>query len=472
MIGELKAYSDYKHTEHEWLGAIPTHWKLLRAKYIFREVDERSTSGEEELLSVSHLTGVTPRRMKSVTMFLAESNVGHKVCQPNDLVINTLWAWMGALGVSRHVGIVSPAYGVYRPIHREAILPAYADHLLRTPLYAAEYNRRSTGVNSSRLRLYPEQFLRIPLLVPPPDEQAAIVRFLDWLNGRLDRTIRAKRKVIALLDEQKQAIVYRAVTCGFDSSVPLKSSGIPWLGDIPKHWEIRRLKSLSEFVTSGSRGWARYYADTGSVFLRIGNISTSSIDLRLKRISFVQPPKDAEGERTRTRRGDLLLSITAQIGAVGVVPEGLGEAFVNQHTALIRLRTDQCPRWVAYSLLSRFGKDQCRLLTNGGTKVGLTLDDVRGLKVPSPSVDEQLHIVRELETQTRTLDAAIVRLEREISLVEEYRARIVADVVTGKQDVREAAAHLPDELASEATPDNDASLSDEAYVAEEEETIP
>jgi type I restriction enzyme S subunit len=132
---------------------MPAHWGHLRAKYLFREVDERSTTGREELLSVSHLTGVTPRSQKTITMFLAKSNVGHKICRPGDVVINTMWAWMGALGVARHTGIVSPAYGVYRPLAGCGVLPRYADHLLRTPAYAAEYQRRSTGVNSSRLRL-------------------------------------------------------------------------------------------------------------------------------------------------------------------------------------------------------------------------------------------------------------------------------------------------------------------------------
>jgi restriction endonuclease S subunit len=282
---------------------------------------------------------VTPRSEKTITMFLAKSNVGHKVCRPDDVVINTLWAWMAALGVTKHAGIVSPAYGVYGPLTASGLLPQFADQLLRTTRYAAEYLRRSTGVNSSRMRLYPEQFLRIPLVCPPPSEQAAIARFLDWANGRLERAIRAKRRVIALLNEQKQAIIYRAVTRGLDPSVPLKPSGVPWLGDTPQHWEVRRLKSLCRFVTSGSRGWARYYADAGSVFLRIGNISTTSVELRLKRITYVTPPADAEGERTRALPDDLLLSITAQIGAVGIVPKGLGEAFVNQHTALIRLST-------------------------------------------------------------------------------------------------------------------------------------
>src|ERR1039457_6690048 len=116
----------------------------------------------------------------------AESLDGYRVVEQGDLVINTMWAWMGALGVARHAGIVSPAYGVYRPLAGCAVLPRYADHLLRTPAYAAEYQRRSTGVNSSRLRLYPEQFLTVGVVVPPHNEQAAIVRFLDHANQGFD----------------------------------------------------------------------------------------------------------------------------------------------------------------------------------------------------------------------------------------------------------------------------------------------
>lgn len=144
-IAGLKPYADYADSRLPWLGPVPSHWDLLRAKYLFREVNERSIDGKEELLSVSHLTGVTPRSQKTVTMFLAKSNIGYKICRPGDVAINTMWAWMGALGVARDAGIVSPAYGVYRPLSGCSILPKYADYLLRTPLYAAEYLRRSTG---------------------------------------------------------------------------------------------------------------------------------------------------------------------------------------------------------------------------------------------------------------------------------------------------------------------------------------
>jgi len=252
MIEGLKPYAKYKDAELTTLGAIPSHWVQRRAKYLFREIDERSETGAEEMLSVSHKTGVTPRSQKNVTMFMAESNVGHKLCRPDDVVINTMWAWMAALGVSRHTGLVSPAYGVYRPKPgAPTLLSKYADALLRTEAYRTEYVCRSTGINSSRLRLYPEMFLRIPILVPPADEQAAIVKFLDHADRQINRYIRAKRKLIALLNEQKQAIIHRAVTRGLDPNVKLKPSGVEWLGDVPEHWEVRRLK----WVTRLQRGY-------------------------------------------------------------------------------------------------------------------------------------------------------------------------------------------------------------------------
>jgi type I restriction enzyme S subunit len=221
VIDGLQPYAAYKQSALLWSGRVPSHWSELRAKCFFREIDERSHTGREDLLSVSHISGVKKRSESNATMFLAKSNKGHKRCQPGDLVINTMWAWMGALGVSRQSGLVSPSYGVYRPIDGSALRNEYVHHLVRTPQYVSEYIARSTGIHSSRLRLYPDQFLRIPLVCPPGDEQAAIVRFLNYANRRIERAIQTKKKLIALLNEQKQVIIHRAVTRGLDSNVPL-----------------------------------------------------------------------------------------------------------------------------------------------------------------------------------------------------------------------------------------------------------
>ena len=194
----------------KWLGEVPKHWKVRRIKFFYREVDERSGTGAEELMSVSHKTGVTPRK-QNVTMFLAESNVGYKVCRPGDIVVNTMWAYMAALGVARQNGLVSPSYGVYRPIHHDALSDDYIDLLLRTEAYRSAYLSGSTGITASRLRLYPESFLGIPLLYPPLPEQRAIVRYLDHVDRRIRRYVSAKRKLIALLEEERKIATVEAM---------------------------------------------------------------------------------------------------------------------------------------------------------------------------------------------------------------------------------------------------------------------
>lgn len=190
----------------EWLGDVPEHWDVRRAKYFYGEVDERSTTGIEELMSVSHITGVTPRK-SSVTMFLAESNIGYKVCRRGDIAINTMWAYMAALGVAWQEGLVSPSYGVYRPRSASTFNPRYVDPLLRTETYKAEYLRRSTGITSSRLRLYSDQFLGIPLLCPPATEQDNIVRYLDKATAAIDAAVANAERQIDLLGEYRTRLI-------------------------------------------------------------------------------------------------------------------------------------------------------------------------------------------------------------------------------------------------------------------------
>lgn len=190
-----------------WLGGVPAHWEVRPAKWFYREVNERSERGNEQLISVSHLTGVTPRATKNVTMFMAASYAGHKLCRPGDLVINTMWAWMGALGVAEDIGIVSPAYGVYRPLPDSPLEPAYANLLLRTRPYIDEYTCRSTGIRSSRLRLYPDRFLTVPVVCPPVDEQLEIIGRVSEATRDLDAAIVATLREIELLEEFRTRLI-------------------------------------------------------------------------------------------------------------------------------------------------------------------------------------------------------------------------------------------------------------------------
>ena len=215
VVGQLERADDLVDSGIPSVGRVPAHWHLCRNKNILSEVQEVSESGEEELLTVSHLTGVTPRSEKDVYMFMAESLVGYKMVRPGDLVINTMWAWMGALGVSRGSGAVSPGYGVYRFDRRRA-LPSFYDFFYRTPAYVTLITRFSKGVWTSRLRLYPEAFLGLRTVVPPLAEQKAIVEGIRQRTGKSSDLIQSLEESVTLLLRRREALITAAVTGQID----------------------------------------------------------------------------------------------------------------------------------------------------------------------------------------------------------------------------------------------------------------
>jgi type I restriction enzyme, S subunit len=201
----------------DWLGSIPQSWSIARNKVLFREIDDRSVTADEELLTVSHITGVTPRSEKpDVTMFLAETLEGYKKCDAGDVVVNTMWAFMGALGTAFVPGVVSPSYNVYRLRDKCRLDPAFLDLLYRTPLYKAQVLRYSKGIWHSRLRLYPEAFFEIVTVVPSLLEQRRIVEYVGRIAAEEDRQLTLLRGSIDKLLEYRTALISAAVTGKID----------------------------------------------------------------------------------------------------------------------------------------------------------------------------------------------------------------------------------------------------------------
>ena len=442
MIDGLSPYPEMRQTGLPWLPELPRTWEIHRAKYSFREADDRSEQGDEELLSVSHKTGVTPRSQKNITMFKAESYEGHKVCRPGDIVVNTMWAWMAALGVSRHIGIVSPAYGVYRPRSTSQFEAKYLDYLLRIEAYRAEYLRSSKGVTTSRLRLYPPDFLKIPIAQPPLDEQRLIVRFLDWHGAQTAKLIRAKRMLIALLNEQKQAIIHRAVTRGLDRNVKLKPSGVPWLGDVPAEWDVAALRHRYDQCLDKMLDTKRITGENLVPYLR-------NTDVQWERINVVDLPMmdvpPGEYERYNVRLGDLLVCVGGEVGRAAIWSDALEVCAFQK--ALHRLRPRDSrrdhPRFLLLQLRLAVA---CGAFIDGqeSTIAHLTGEKFRAHRFLFPPFEEQQRIIVSVDNQSLELDDAIDRSEREISLIQEFRTRLIADIVTGKLDVRAAAASLAD----------------------------
>ncbi len=451
MIADLKPYAAYKDSGLAWLGQVPEHWSVFPNRAVFSEVKDRDHP-DAEMLSVTITRGIVRQKALLAGSSKKDSSnlnkAAYKLVKPKDIAYNKMRAWQGAIGASDFLGIISPAYVVMRLRDAEN-LPRYFHHLCRTPQFAKEAERWSYGITSDMWSLRPEHFKMIYTPQPPPEEQAAIVRFLDWANARLERTIRAKRRVIALLTEQKQAIIHRAVTRGLDPTIPLKPSGIAWLGDIPVHWELWRISRFAK-VGNGStpsRANPRYWNGGTYPWLNSSQVNRGFID---SADQFVTSTALRECHLPRVQAGSLLVAITGQ-GKTRGMSAVLGvEATINQHIAYISPRVPVTKSeylhlyfTAAYLQLRAVSED------SGSTKGAITCEDLKRFKIAAPPLAEQLKIQTFVDSETQALNTAISRLNREIDLLREYRTRLVADVVTGKLDVREAAATLPpDELPS------------------------
>jgi type I restriction enzyme S subunit len=356
MIKDLKPYAEYKDSGLPWLGEVPGHWEVIPNRALFNEVKDRNHPGEE-MLSVTITKGIVKQKALLEGSSKKDSSnldrTAYKLVQPRDIAYNKMRAWQGAIGASTLRGIISPAYVVMR-LRSTDNLPRYFHHLYRTPQFAKEAERWSYGITSDMWSLRPEHFKLICSPEPPPDEQAAIVRFLDWANGRLERAIRAKRKVIALLNEQKQAIIHRAVTRGLDPKVPLKDSGIPWLGAIPEHWEIVRNMSLfAHRVEAGVEG-----LPVLQVSLRSG-ITPEALDQfgRPKRLIADQT------KYKRIYREDIAYNTMRMWqGAVGVSPiDGL----VSPAYVVLKPRVGICPNFYDFIFHTEIYKEQVNRQSTG-----------------------------------------------------------------------------------------------------------
>ncbi len=436
---KLQPYPEYKESGLHWLGKIPAHWPERRAKYYFKEVDERSQAGDEEMLSVSHITGVTPRSQKNVTMFKAESNVGQKCCQPGDVVINTMWAWMAALGVSNHDGIVSPSYGVYRPISNHDYNNYYLDNLLRIGGYRSEYICRSTGIRSSRLRLYPDKFLSMPVVCPPQEEQQTITQFLKAQDSLFRKFIRNKQRLIELLKEQKQNVINQAVTRGLDPKVNSKPSGVGWIGDIPEHWDVRRLRTLAAVRASGVD--KNTHEDEVPVML-CNYVDVYKNDRITAAIDFMNATATPEEIRAfELKAGDVIITKDSEswddIAIPTFVLEALPGIVCAYHLTLIRPFSGEIEGEFLFRAFSSDPvADQFRIAATGVTRVGLAQGAIKGAFFPLPPLEEQRAIIAHINEKCVEISQAISRAQREIELMREYRTRLISDVVTGQVDVR------------------------------------
>jgi type I restriction enzyme, S subunit len=447
----LKPYPAMKESRVPWLGNVPAHWKVLPNRAFLTEVKERGHP-EADMLSVTITRGVIRQQALLEDSSKKDSSnldkAAYKLVRPGDIAYNKMRAWQGAVGVSEYRGIVSPAYIVQRP--REDIVPRYLHFLLRTPSFAKEAERWSYGITSDMWSLRPEHFRMIYSCLPPFSEQAAIVRFLDHADRRIRRYMHGKQKLIELLEEQEQAIINRAVTRGLDPNVRLMPSGVEWLGDVPEHWEVKRLHQITDpdrpimygIVLPGPN------VDNGVYIVKGGNCERGR--LRPELLSRTTFEIESRYARSRLRGGDIVFAIRGGVGAAEVVPAELTGANLTQDAARIAAGHGIDPRWLLYTVRAPAFREQVKSQVLGATVRGINIRDLKRIELVVPPLAEQAPLVFYLNRATRGIVSAIDRALREITLLREYRNCLITDVTTGKLDVRDASAQLADEVGESA----------------------
>ncbi|MFZ4537125.1 restriction endonuclease subunit S [Propionivibrio sp.] len=435
MIEGLKPYAEYKESGLPWLGRCPSHWSVRRTKILFHERVQKGFPNEP-LLAATQTKGVIKKDDYGTRTVTAQKDLHLlKLVEVGDYVIS-LRSFQGGIEVAHCRGIISPAYTVLKP--SQSATSGYYSHFFKAKPFIDSLSLFVTGIREGQNIDY-ERMSRAEMPLPCEDEQAAIVRFLDYANRKIDGFIRAKRKLIGLLNEQKQAIIQRAVTRGLDPDAPLKPSGISWLGDIPAHWEAKRVKQTTRILrgkfSHRPRNDPSFY-DGKYPFIQTGAVARAG--------KFIASYKQTLNEKGLSvsklfPSGTLVMTIAANIGDVAILT--FEACFPDSIVGFVPAgKLDRDYLYFVFLCM----KDELLREAPVNTQGNLSIERIGTMWIPLPPLLEQEQITKYIETETIPLNTAITRTEREIALMQEYRTRLTADIVTGKLDVREAAARLPD----------------------------
>ena len=438
MIASLQPFRETRDSTVSWLGEIPGHWKLVPGRACFRKKRVPNTSLRETTvlsLSYGHIVVKSPGTLHGL---VPESFETYQIVDPTDTIVRVtdLQNDQSSLrfAICRNRGIITSAYLCL--MADNSIDPEYG-YLL---LHSYDLKKIFYGLGSGlRQNLDWNDFKYLPCLVPPMSEQSTIVRFLDHADRRIQRYIRAKQKLIALLEEQKQAIIHQAVTGQIDvrTGEPYavyRRSGLKWLGEFPAHWQFIALRRRWRVIDC--KHLTVPFVEDGIPLASVREVQSFELNLwKSKRTTPDWYGKLIEGER-EPRRGDLILCRNVVVGAAALVTTQDRFA-MGQDVCLIRSSTEN-QRWLNYFLHSKVMSDQLALILVGSTFNRVNVADIKGLLITVPPKPEQDRIASFLEDGLSKIDAAIRSYHREQDLLREYRTRLIADVVTGKLDVRSA----------------------------------
>jgi type I restriction enzyme S subunit len=428
---KFPAYPRYRDSGVEWLGNVPEHWSVVSTKRLFKEVIEKNVA-DEELLSVTQDQGVVYRRNLEIKVWNPEGETSaYKLIRTGDFVIS-LRSFQGGIEYSNIRGLVSPAYVVMKPI--KEFQHNYMRWFLKCDRVITALNLVTTGIRQGKNISY-EDFALLFAPIPPADEQSAIANFLDRETTKIGVLISKQERLIALLQEKRQALISHAVTKGLNPNVPMKNSGTAWLGEIPAHWEAKRLKYLTSQVTVGIVVTpSKYYVESGVPCLRSLNVREGEITDR--NLVYISQESNVELSKSMIFTGDLVSVRTGQPGTTAVVDGRFNEANCID-LIVIRKSRQFISKYMEYFLNSSLAKRQYDSGSGGAIQQHFNIETAKNLFALSVPLSEQASIVRHLDHATSVIDDLISKAQQAIQLLAEHRTALISAAVTGKINVRQ-----------------------------------
>ena len=418
-----------------WIGDIPKEWEVCPIRRIMRNRSERNQPNAE-VLSLYRDWGIVPKNSRddnhNVT---SEDTTNYKVVHKGDFVINKMKAWQGSMAVSDYDGIISPAYYVCY-FTNDNVNKRYIHHLLRNESYKTEYMRLSSGLRVGQWDLNIENFLRIPMVLPSLPEQQKIADYLDKVCCEVDDLVALQETMIEELKGYKQSVITEAVTKGLNPNAPMRNSGIDWIGEIPEHYDICRVKNIASLF--GRIGFRGYTSDDlnkdgeGAITLSPSNMIPMGMDY--SKVTYLSWKKYEESPEIMIRNHDLLMVKTgSSYGKVSYVDNLPKEATINPQ--ILRIVPSVNSKYLGYYMQTDLFIYQVEGGVVGGTIPTISQEKINNFYVILPNANEQQQIASYLDTKCSEIDALIAIKQQKIEELKEYKKSVIYEYVTGKKEV-------------------------------------
>lgn len=431
-FAQMPKYEAYKDSGVEWIGIIPADWQLEKAKWLFTKAD-RPIRKDDDIVTCFRDGQVTLRKNRRTDGFTnALKEHGYQGIRKGDLVIHAMDAFAGAIGVSDSDGKSTPVYAACTPRHSETVNPYFYAYYMRDLALSGLIVSLAKGIRERSTDFRFSDFSNLTLPLPSYDQQRLIANFLDQKTVQIDAAITIKEQQIELLKERKQIIIQQAVTQGLDPNVPMKDSGVEWIGRIPKHWEVKRIKHVTSKIGSGvtPSGGGSTYLDEGIPLLRSQNIHFNRIDLtdvaRISRKTY------QDMSNSQVNKGDVLLNITG--GSIGrcYFVDTDEDMNVNQHVCIVRPMKNIETIFLNAFLASEVGQGQIWFFQQGGGREGLNFQALKNFLLALSPKAEQEQIVCFIEKESAKLNESIELQRKQIRKLKEYKTTLINSAVTGK----------------------------------------